>query len=72
MDVDAIVNAADSTFKPPAVALFTDEGRLNFPVPGLPALFTISSLLAPDLPDTTTPPESPALCRATPSGANTP
>ncbi len=70
--VNGARSAADSTFKPPALALFTDEGRLNFPVPGLPALFTSSSLLAPDLPDTTTPPESPALCRATPSGTNRP
>jgi hypothetical protein len=32
------------------------EGCLNWPLPGLPALSTSSRLLAPDLPDTTTPP----------------
>lgn len=52
-------HSADRTFKRPALALFAKEGRLNCPLPGLPALSTSSRLLAPDLPDTTTPPESP-------------
>lgn len=59
-DVAAVVlRAADRTFKRPALALFAEEGRLNCPLPGLPALFASSRLPAPDLPDTTTPPESP-------------
>jgi ABC-type phosphate/phosphonate transport system permease subunit len=54
--VKPLLEVLARTFKRPALALFTEEGRLNCPLPGLPALLTSSRLLAPDLTDTTTAP----------------